>query len=172
MKRSRRVKLLNVEMTTYDIRSLGSSVKMFNGSTYEVIDSKLFNPISKTFIRIDDHKRNIRNVKNSKGQIIAKRTNVGSKLLLTSAALLRSENNASSVSTQNRHFKAAPKAYRPAKSGRAKEVGVLLSDTKMSVDECKEKLLNNGAKQVYFYETKAGTVVVSSPYKVLHDLLG
>lgn len=169
-----KTQILDKRMTEKDISEHGSSVRMFDGSTYKISGTYCVHELFQIKRHLTECYGDIRNVKNSNGIIIGKRKNAHSKLCFTSDAFepikKEKETNFYSRPKIQRKFKQPLRPH--IKNGRAKKVSVLLHQTGFSdLNALKEALLVKGAKEVRFYRTKVGVSVVCHPDWMLKDLI-
>lgn len=171
--KKKNAKMMDLEMTTKDLITIGKSIKTFDGNVYEVCGTSVINSITKTIRPISEIYRYVRNVKNEDNIIIAKRKNKHSKLCFTTEIIRKPQNRRGQNSgSRDLMFIATSssirKAPKPNRNCRAKEVGILLEETVFSSkSKLQQELNKDGAKKVSFYETSVGTVVVADPYSLL-----
>lgn len=161
-------------MTEKDIRDYGAEIKMFNGSTHEILGKDCIHSTFKTRRPLSQCYKAIRNVKDHEGQIIGKRRHPGNGLYFTSAAIkpLKQERPMYTPPKAPRKSRKPMRSINKCGSGRAKKVSVFLHETGYTdLQEIKMILLERGARQVDVYRTKKGIALVTRPDHVLKEFI-
>lgn len=179
-----KVHVLNKGLSEEELATLDYDTycKLFDRSTWKLKAGYVENIITKQKEPLASIYADIKNIKNPKQQIIAKRKQKYSDLLVTSTFF--TENTAQKKTVESKYFPVIDsRCNNPTyndltnykkhlRSSKAVLIGVPLQSLPFeSQEKCKEYLLAQGCKDIRFYVTKNDVQVVTDRQEILEALI-